>query len=259
MSFFNVDDQMYGHNKTLELCQTAAGRQALGLWTVAGSWCGGHPETQGRISLKRIRALGFTRKHAMTLEAVGFWDAFGEEWQFHNWQERRPKDAKLAEKREKGRIRTANHRARNAGCNGVTEQTSNALPGPNLTVPNLTVPNPPVPEGDWRPEWAEIFRTATGREDFSDGCGQYTGTEAEALRVFRQVCKTPEKFRERLTALLAADGGRFLPKQGLRYWADTGIRTDHTIASRKSHQAAPRGADYGGASTPDMEKILCKS
>jgi len=158
MSFFTVDDQMYGHDKTLALCKTAAGRQAMGLWAVAGSWCGGHPDTHGHITLERIRTLGFTKKHAETLEAGHFWDKTAEGWAFHNWAERRPNDKALTKTRKDGAERQRNFRKRqkdNALRDDVTEKGANALPGPVRTVPILTDPDRNVTAADACREYSD--------------------------------------------------------------------------------------------------------
>lgn len=149
MSYFTVDDQMHSHDKTLELVGSALGRQALGLWTVAGSWCGGHPEAMGELSLKRIRALGFSEKHAETLESVRFWDKTPEGWCFHGWDAHRPNDKQLAKRRENTKERVRKHRGnkkRNALPDGVTEKDGNALPGPSVPYPS--VPIHTVPDGN---------------------------------------------------------------------------------------------------------------
>ncbi len=245
MSYFTVDDQMHSHDKTLDLVGTAVGRQALGLWTVAGSWCGGHPETMGEVSLKRIRALGFTEKHAKALESVQFWDKTTEGWCFHNWMDRRPNDKKLSKRRDDTRLRVRKHRG-NRDCNALHDDTpeidGNALPGHTVPVPYRTVPDPTggntktvtstdpgaaTGADDSSPQdpllaFASAWRDLTGRSEFKEfvASGMVGGTEVQALAQFRKACGgSVSEFRARVTARLANDRNDFNLSQTLVRWS----------------------------------------
>lgn len=197
MSYFLVDDQMHSHDKTLELVGSSVGRQAIGLWAAAGSWCGGHPETMGAISLKRVLALGFTRKHADTLESVRFWDKTPEGWVFHDWVDHRPNDRKLAKRREDTRNRVRKHRENqdgNALQESVTGKDGHALPG--RTVPVPSVPYRTEPDGNAPPDQspapgstnaevaADIYREVSGLTDLPQMSVNWSPKHQQAVMRF---------------------------------------------------------------------------
>ena len=106
---------------------------------------------------------------------------------------------------------------------------------PNAVQCGAVQDNPPTAcaRGD-SSAWIDSFRRITGRDDFADGCGQLTGTEVEAVRLFRKHCRDDHGlFCARLTALMANDASGFLARQGLRHWMDTAIKTDHTKLQQK--------------------------
>jgi hypothetical protein len=82
MAWFKVDDKLHDHGKAHR-----AGKAAMGLWTLAGSWCM-FAETDGFVPERVLPRWG-TQRDAARLVDVGFWDRAhvnGEDgWQFHDW------------------------------------------------------------------------------------------------------------------------------------------------------------------------------
>lgn len=114
MVWFKVDDSFFGHPKRLSVSMSA-----LGLWTVAGSWCGRH-QTSGRVPESALKLLGGTEKQADELVSAGLWDVFGSGWKFHDWTDYQPPlDSKEVQRRN-GRERTQRWREKKKGDAAVT-------------------------------------------------------------------------------------------------------------------------------------------
>ncbi len=82
MSWFKVDDKLHDHRKARK-----AGKAAMGVWVLAGSWCMSS-ETDGFVPESVLTRWG-TAKDAAQLVAVGLWyvdHRDGEDgWGFHDW------------------------------------------------------------------------------------------------------------------------------------------------------------------------------
>lgn len=96
MTWFKVDDKLHDHRKA-----RAAGKSAMGVWVLAGSWAADNL-TDGFVPSTLLSRWG-TRADANKLVAVGLWhpdEQDGEKgWRFHEWMERQPsRSQKLAER-----------------------------------------------------------------------------------------------------------------------------------------------------------------
>lgn len=82
MPWFKVDDQLHDHRKS-----RAAGKAAMGVWVLAGSWSMAN-KTDGFVPVSVLSRWG-TRREAERLVGVGFWKPDhqdGEDgWRFHDW------------------------------------------------------------------------------------------------------------------------------------------------------------------------------
>lgn len=87
MVWFKVDDQLHDHRKT-----RAAGKAAMGVWVLAGSWCGDRL-SDGFVPTSVLTRWG-THGDAQRLVEAGLWEPCqqdGEDgWRFHNWAEFQP-------------------------------------------------------------------------------------------------------------------------------------------------------------------------
>ena len=88
MSWFTVDDKFYSHPKVLGI-----GLPAVGVWTLAGSWCSAHL-TDGYIPADALRLVCSVLTPAdqralgrATHELVerSLWTPSGDGWQFVDW------------------------------------------------------------------------------------------------------------------------------------------------------------------------------
>lgn len=97
IAWFKVDDKLHDHRKVRR-----AGKSAMGVWVLAGSWCM-FSETDGFVPDSVLARWG-TKRDAQTLVDVGFWDRAeknGETgWQFHDWLKYQPDARTLALVRE---------------------------------------------------------------------------------------------------------------------------------------------------------------
>lgn len=100
MTWFKVDDRLHSHPKALK-----AGLEAMGLWTLTGSYCATY-ETDGLVPRAVADRLAGGSERASRLAgklvAAGLWDATDDgDWQFHDWHDFQPTRAELAANREK--------------------------------------------------------------------------------------------------------------------------------------------------------------
>jgi len=84
MAWFKVDDKLHSHPKRYR-----AGLRAMGLWVVAGSWCGDQL-TDGYIPKDMLASFGGKPADAAALVAAGLWECVPDGWQFHEWERQNP-------------------------------------------------------------------------------------------------------------------------------------------------------------------------
>lgn len=87
MSWFKVDDRLHDHRKARQ-----AGKSAMGVWALAGSWCMS-AQTDGFVPASVLARWG-SRTDARRLVETGFWvpaEQNGEKgWAFHDWLKYQP-------------------------------------------------------------------------------------------------------------------------------------------------------------------------
>jgi hypothetical protein len=98
MAWFKVDDQLHDHRKA-----RAAGKSAMGVWVLAGSWCS-ERENDGFVPSSVLSRWG-TKADARRLVTAGLWVEGvldGEPgWWFHDWTIFQPDAATLRAQRVK--------------------------------------------------------------------------------------------------------------------------------------------------------------
>ncbi|OQO89906.1 hypothetical protein B1813_18875 [Saccharomonospora piscinae] len=141
MTWFKVDDTFHSHPKVM-----ATDADALGLWVVAGSWCGSNL-TDGFVPAYVVpRLIPGGTELAEKLVAAGLWRHAEKGYQFHDWFDRNPSAEKVKAEREaaaerqrkwrESRRNASGHGGSNAGSNGVRNGVTNAAP----TRPDPTPP-----------------------------------------------------------------------------------------------------------------------
>lgn len=130
MPFFFVDDKLHGHRKP-----RLAGKCAMGVWVLAGSWCQDHL-TGGFVPATVLSQWG-TRTDAKKLVAAGLWiehvNEQGEKgWLFHDWADTQRSVEQIEQQRAKDRERFQRWKQRqsNASTNGVSNEGAPGTPSP---------------------------------------------------------------------------------------------------------------------------------
>lgn len=154
MPWFKVDDKLHDHRKA-----RAAGKAAMGVWVLAGSWAADNL-TDGFIPATILTRWGNARD-AATLCAAGLWvpaEQDGERgWRFHEWAERQPtraqKMAERAARAEAGRTgglasgRSKRQSKTEALCFDAASDTSKPPSRPDPTTSNEVVVGGPRKRG----------------------------------------------------------------------------------------------------------------
>lgn len=110
MPWFKVDDGFHGHPKVMDLSLAA-----VGLWTLAGTWCANYL-TDGEIHLKAIQRLGGTKKQAKELVSSGLWaEKRPEIYQFCDWNDYQPTKEVVQAERAQARERMKDLRSKRKG------------------------------------------------------------------------------------------------------------------------------------------------
>lgn len=111
MPWFKVDDTLHSHPKPRR-----AGLAAIGLWTLAGSYCSQYT-TEGEVHEWFVTGWPQGRKLAGQLVAVGMWHKAGHDcpdcrqpeddtsWQFHDWEHYQMTKEEIERDRELNRER----------------------------------------------------------------------------------------------------------------------------------------------------------
>lgn len=106
MTWFKVDDQLHKHKKG-----RVAGVAAMGLWTLAGSWCAAELSDGFVPAMVCAQWSPAYKKLARSLVSSGLWSEFekdGEDgWLFHDWSEYQPSSARVRQDRREARQRMA--------------------------------------------------------------------------------------------------------------------------------------------------------
>lgn len=163
MPWFKVDDKLHDHRKA-----RAAGKAAMGVWALAGSWAADNL-TDGFVPASVLSRWG-TRADARRLVDVGLWftdEQDGERgWRFWEWTERNPTRAEVEADREAARLRMSRRRRTKppAGSEDVranTARTSEPVqqPRPDPTRPDAAAAASADPATPPLPGAVEVLRS----------------------------------------------------------------------------------------------------
>lgn len=218
MTWFLVDDGFFGHPKTSE-----ASLEALGLWTLAGSWSGKYL-TEGMIPKRQIEKLGGSQELAKELVRAGLWLDCNDYYQFYDWFGCNPhKEDVLAKRKQKeeagrkgglasGRSRRSKSKQTRSEARSETEANAEAKskqtrsenePNTNTNTNTYTPYSPPEGGGsDDEPECREPSSEPTqGFVQFWSLYPNHDYPDA-AVREFKRVLRRTGTERVTLVALL---------------------------------------------------------
>ena len=117
MPWFKVDDGFHGHPKVVELSLAA-----VGIWTLAGSWCAKYL-TDGVITLRAIERMEGDEALALELVARGLWLEVAGGYEFKDWAEYQPLKVAIEAERLAARERMIVVRAQKKGVRANTSRT----------------------------------------------------------------------------------------------------------------------------------------
>jgi hypothetical protein len=142
MPWFLVDDKLHSHRKRYR-----AGVEAMGLWTIAGSWAADQL-TDGFVPEYVVIGWGTKCKaHAARLVTAGLWhpaEVDGEPgWRFHEWSPRNPTRAEVEQKRAEARERMRKNRSRSQDVRA--NEQANEQRSSDAVTPTPAQPYPAQP------------------------------------------------------------------------------------------------------------------
>lgn len=144
MPWFKVDDGFHGHPKVVELSLGA-----VGLWTLAGSWCAKYL-TDGLVPEKTVTRLGGNIGQANELVSVALWSLERDGYAFKDWKDYQPLKEDVEAERAAAQERMRIVRSKKKGV-GSPERTANVQPNFGGTseevrlTPSHPIPSHPIP------------------------------------------------------------------------------------------------------------------
>ena len=124
MPWMKIDDSFESHPKVKSIPKGKR-TKAIGLWTLAGSWCARHL-TDGFVPAYMVGELGGTKAESSLLVSASLWHEVDGGFTFHDWTDHQPSRAKVEEEREaaKERMRAARERKKGTRSADVRANTS---------------------------------------------------------------------------------------------------------------------------------------
>lgn len=188
MAWFKVDDTMHSHEKPKRMPR-AIRNEAMGLWTLLGSWAAQH-ETDGVVPGHIVDDFGGTEEVVDALVEAELWDRNGNGVTFRNWGEYQPLRVEKDDERAKTAERVRRYRERQKEQKAAPTSTdSNGVTGGVVTVaygrPDPTRPDPtPTTTSDvaTAPPRPEIEELCTLLADRIEGNGSKRPTISKGWR-----------------------------------------------------------------------------
>ena len=148
MPWMKIDDSFESHPKVKSIPKGKR-TKAIGLWTLAGSWCARHL-TDGFLPSYMVGELGGTKAESSLLVSASLWHEVDDGFTFHDWTDHQPSRAKVEEEREaaKERMRAARERKKGASSGSVRANDSVSPPngsGEVRPTPRSVTPTRPDP------------------------------------------------------------------------------------------------------------------
>ena len=182
MAWFKIDDGFHASRKLLKIPKRAR-FAAVGLWTVAGSWCADQL-TDGNVPDYMIAEWGAPPAGPPALVDAGLWERTQDGYLFYNWHEYQPSkqdvDAERAASRERMKdLRAKRKRGKPLEQAEVGDVFGRTVPNrsENVRNPDPTRPDPtPLEEA----KASSISENAI-RNDFTDWYIEYPRKASRAV------------------------------------------------------------------------------
>jgi len=214
VSWFRIDDGFYDHPKVIALRATRAGKGAIALWALAGSWCSRHL-TDGVVPAATVGYLGGTPAEVEALVSSGLWARLelGAGFSFVGWEERNPTRREVEERRAKtaDKVRSWRKNKGNGPAGGAPIAACNPVTVSGSTSARNPAPGPtrPVPDHDLTRTLDPVAGEAGAREGGAGPTQILEGVFQTAIGaaggVYRQRTGDALAFREAADAIRASD------------------------------------------------------
>lgn len=234
MAWFKVDDKVHSHKKAAR-----AGVAAMGLWTVAGSWCADHL-TDGFVPdyIAERLAPGQADDLAVLLVHAGLWESDvhdGDDgWRFRDWCDYQPTRDDVEQKRERERDKKRQQRRDADGQYMSPRESPRDKAGTPQGSPEAVPPSRPDPS---RTKDKNVPRKrATQLPD-----GWKPTPEPELVKAVGgdvAARRELEKFRDYWAAQGGAKGRKADWQATWRNW----LRNSHDFRQRGSPEPAAKGS-----------------
>ena len=246
MPWMKIDDSFESHPKVKSIPKGKR-TKAIGLWTLAGSWCARHL-TDGFVPSYMVVELGGTRAESSLLVSASLWREVDGGFAFHDWTDHQPSRAKVEEERgaARERMRSARERKKGVSSQGVRANDSerSGADAENFANGSSVTPTRPDPTRPIEEPSSDQSDAMDRFDEFWDAYGKKTNRKA-AEGKWRLALKrkgvTPELLISAARAYVTYErqnneGGRFImdPARWLNghRWEDerptnvTPLRTD---------------------------------
>jgi hypothetical protein len=182
VTWFKVDDSFHSHPKVL-----ATSPAALGLWVVAGAWCGANL-TDGFVPDYALpRLIPDSAELAAELVRTGLWKKVKSGHRFHDWNDYNPNSSDVKKDRDAARERMrklrANRKAPAQAANGSGEQKPNVRENFADRSQPRPVPSRPVLGGPP----SRHLQVADARENDRDDDGADARTEDRIIGLLAEL------------------------------------------------------------------------
>lgn len=183
MAWFKIDDGFHASRKLLKIPKRHR-FAAVGLWTVAGSWCADQL-TDGNVPDYMITEWGAPPAAPAALVDAGLWERTDDGYLFYNWHEYQPSKQDVDAERAASRQRMKDLRAKRK--QGKPLEQAEVGPMFGRTVPNRSenVRNPDPTRPDPTPNKEEADASSISesaiRNDFTDWYIEYPRKASRAV------------------------------------------------------------------------------
>ena len=238
MAWFKVDDKLHGHKKAAR-----AGVAAMGMWTVAGSWCADHL-TDGFVPdyIAERFAPGQVEELAASLVSAGLWtpDEYDGDagWRFNDWCDYQPTREDVEAQRERDREKKRRQRRDSGGKYTPSLGSSpRESPGDTEGTPEGVTPSRPDPTRTEKKKPLAPAKPTRERdlifEAITEACGldideltsSARGAANKAAKELREVGASPDGIHARAKVYRQKWADRELTPSALaRHYAQLGAK-----------------------------------
>jgi hypothetical protein len=242
--FGRISDELNTNSKIRRLVSLRGGREALGLWTIADSWCN-QQLTDGHVPDFMVSQLGGWKiKHADLLVEVGLWHRTEAGFVFHDWEDFNESRADVLRKRAKNSERQNSTRFSKRNDKQLLRVLSHSDTQRDTTRDSTcdssvshAAPVPIQISSSLRSEEGALCLFGPGVSDGATAGRPHEGP-AKPLRAPTEASKVKEALRHALDRLAASYGLVAPPTASKAHWAEGAHKVRALVASGSDPVAA---------------------